>query len=128
VSGFTKVSKTFAYHRLTLSTPNIGFVPNPATGKTGEQAYHDEARRKFSSELETVGRRVEERLAAVRDTLQLLPVGSSEPSGSSEPPISLTLLIRGTVVEVSLRHRPQSAVNETKALLEALARPVIEES
>ncbi len=51
VSGVTRESITAKYYRLTMETARKSFEPNPVTGETGEQAYHDEASKQFKQKL-----------------------------------------------------------------------------
>ena len=47
VSGATEETLETPYFSLTLATPRISFMVDPATGESGERAFHAEAKERF---------------------------------------------------------------------------------
>lgn len=77
------MSQDGLYYRITFTTPNIAFAPDPATGRTGEQEFHQGARRRFVALLAKFKPQIERNVGRLRAELEggpaLVPYSEAHP-------------------------------------------------
>lgn len=103
MSGSTEETLQTDWFVLRVSTPCMNFVttpPDPVTGKTHEQEYHEQASRRFKPLLETLSTPMQSRLGGILEEAgapQLLPYDAkltdAELTDGESGPVRQSILI-----------------------------------